>query len=62
MRPDTAPTLKDAVRKLGRLGGHLGRKRDGDPGMTVTWRGWMQLYTAVRVMDQLRKSGRINSS
>jgi hypothetical protein len=60
--PDTPPTLKDAVRKLGRLGGHLGRKRDGDPGMTVMWRGWMQLYTAVRVMDQLRQAGRINSS
>jgi hypothetical protein len=60
--PNKPPSLKEAVRKLGRLGGHLGRKRDGDPGMTVMWRGWMQLYTAVRVMDQLRQTGRINSS
>ena len=25
------------------LGGHLGRKGDGEPGVTVLWRGWMRL-------------------
>ena len=60
--PQTPPTLKDAVRMLGRLGGHLGRKGDGEPGMTVLWRGWLRLYDAVHVIEMLRKAGLISSS
>ena len=30
-----APTLRQMVRMLGKLGGHLGRKCDGEPGVTV---------------------------
>ncbi|MEW6238623.1 MAG: IS4 family transposase [Candidatus Omnitrophota bacterium] len=25
---------------IGRIGGHLGRKRDGQPGVRTLWRGW----------------------
>lgn len=60
--PQAPPTLKEAVRMLGRLGGHLGRKGDGEPGMTVVWRGWMRLCDAVHVIGVLRKTGRLNSS
>ncbi|MGH8219814.1 MAG: IS4 family transposase [Steroidobacteraceae bacterium] len=60
--PQAPPTLKEAVRMLGRLGGHLGRKSDGEPGMTVVWRGWMRLYDAVLVIGVLRNVGMINSS
>ena len=60
--PHTPPTLKEVVRMLGRLGGHLGRKGDGDPGMTVLWRGWLRLYEAVHLIELLRKRGLINSS
>ena len=60
--PRTPPTLTEAVRMLGRLGGHLGRKGDGDPGMTVLWRGWLRLYDAVQVIEMLRKAGLVNSS
>ena len=42
--PDTPPTVREAVRWIGRLGGFLGRKRDGEPGITVLWRGWQRLH------------------
>lgn len=42
--------LREAVRMIGRIGGHLGRKCDGEPGMTVLWRGWMRLYEDVLVI------------
>jgi len=37
------PTVLEAVRMIGRLGGHLGRKGDGPPGVRVLWRGWRDL-------------------
>lgn len=41
--PDTPPTARQAVRWIGQLGGFLGRKGDGEPGITVLWRGWQRL-------------------
>jgi hypothetical protein len=44
LTPDTeAPTIKQAVQWIGRLGGHLGRKRDGMPGVRTLWRGFRDL-------------------
>jgi Transposase DNA-binding/Transposase Tn5 dimerisation domain len=37
------PTVHQAVRWLARLGGFLARKHDGEPGVTVFWRGWQRL-------------------
>jgi hypothetical protein len=37
------PTLEQAVKWIGRLGGHLGRKRDGMPGVRTLWRGLRDL-------------------
>jgi hypothetical protein len=48
--PAAAPSLGATVRLLGRLGGHLGRKGDGEPGVTVLWRGWMRLYEDVEIL------------
>ena len=45
-----APTLREMVRMLGKLGGHLGRKCDGEPGVTVLWRGWTSLYETVETL------------
>ena len=42
--PATPPPLRDAVRWIARLGGFLGRARDGAPGPTVLWRGVQRLY------------------
>lgn len=41
--PQTPPCLNDAVRLLGKLGGHLGRNCDGQPGTEVLWRGMTRL-------------------
>ena len=41
--PETPPTVRQVVRWMAQLGGFLGRKRDGEPGVTVIWRGWQRL-------------------
>jgi len=41
------PTVHQAVRWIGRLGGHLNRKRDGMPGVRTLWRGWRDLTILV---------------
>ena len=41
--PPTPPTVRQALRWLAQLGGFLGRKHDGQPGVTVIWRGWQRL-------------------
>jgi hypothetical protein len=57
------PTLREVVRMIGRLGGHLGRKGDGEPGLTVLWRGWMRLYEDVATMRACKQAwGRSDSS
>ncbi|MHB1493823.1 MAG: IS4 family transposase [Acidithiobacillus sp.] len=62
MRPPHAPiSLREAVRLVGRLGGHLGRKGDGEPGMTVLWRGWMRLSETVIALRAGRQAGLIDS-
>jgi len=40
--PQQTPTVRQAVRWIAQLGGFLGRKRDGEPGVTVIWRGWQR--------------------
>lgn len=48
---------------IGRIGGHLGRKCDGEPGMTVLWRGWMRLYEDVLVIRAHKQAlGLVDSS
>lgn len=41
--PPVPPTLHQAVRWIAQLGGFLGRRRDGEPGPIVVWRGLQQL-------------------
>ncbi len=41
--PPTPPTVRQAVHWIAQLGGFLGRKQDGEPGITVMWRGWQRL-------------------
>jgi hypothetical protein len=41
--PETAPSLRDAVRMVAQLGGFLGRKQDGEPGVTTLWKGFQRL-------------------
>jgi len=41
------PTMEQVVKWLGRLGGHMGRKSDGMPGVRTLWRGWRDLQLLV---------------
>jgi len=45
--PLQPPTLKDAVLMIAKLGGFLGRKSDGKPGIIVIWRGLRRLQDIV---------------
>ncbi len=47
--PTEPPDMAEAVRMLGKMGGHLGRKNDGPPGSQVLWRGLQRLDTAVQM-------------
>src|SRR6476661_2994355 len=49
--PKSPPTLKQAVMWIGRLGGHLGRKSDGPPGLKTVWQGYQQLCHAASVYE-----------
>jgi hypothetical protein len=55
--PDQPPTVRQVVRWIAQLGGFLGRKRDGEPGVTVIWRGWQRLHdiaTTWRIANEER--------
>jgi hypothetical protein len=41
--PAEPPTLREAVHWIGRLGGFLARRGDGEPGVTVLWKGFQHL-------------------
>ncbi len=42
--PPQPPTLQQALSWIAQLGGFLGRKSDGQPGVKVLWRGWRRLF------------------
>lgn len=44
--PDQPPTLGEAVAWIGKLGGHLGRKSDGPPGLKTVWLGYQRMCDA----------------
>lgn len=41
--PTSPPSMRDAMRMVGSLGGFLGRKCDGEPGAQTVWRGLERL-------------------
>lgn len=49
--PDAPPDLKTAVLWIAKLGGFLGRKRDGQPGVKVLWRGFRRLQDLTTMWD-----------
>ena len=59
--PDEPPPLGKVVRMVARLGGFLGRKRDGEPGAECLWRGFDKLYYLVGMWLITGASGESNS-
>ena len=49
--PLQPPALKDAVLWLAKLGGFLGRKNDGNPGVKVLWSGLHNLNIGMQFLD-----------
>jgi hypothetical protein len=48
------PTLRQAVRWIGQLGGFQGRKHDGEPGVTVLWKGFQHLVDVAAMYRIMR--------
>lgn len=44
--PDKPPTIGQAIAWIAKLGGHLGRKSDGPPGLKTVWRGYEMVCNA----------------
>jgi hypothetical protein len=51
--PANIPTIKEAVSYLAKLGGFLGRKGDGEPGVKVIWRGLRELNIVLKYYKHL---------
>lgn len=54
--PEKAPTVHEAVRMIAMLGGFLGRKGDGEPGVQSIWTGFRRLMDFTLVLQRLRAS------
>jgi hypothetical protein len=49
--PIETPTLLQVVMWIGKLGGHLGRKSDGPPGLKTVWIGYQHLCKATNLYE-----------
>lgn len=54
LAPPKPPSLRQAVRWLAQLGGFLGRKGDGEPGVTVLWKGLQHLVDITAMYQIMR--------
>ena len=53
-RPPEGWTNRSLMRAVGRLGGFIGRRSDGEPGWIVIWRGWRKLMFMAEGFDLAR--------
>ncbi len=51
--PDKSPTLAECVRWIARLGGFLGRKSDGEPGVKTLWLGLQRVHDMASIWQLL---------
>ena len=54
--PSETPTIGEVIRWIGCMGGHMGRKRDGPPGVKVLTRGLIRLHDIVLGMSLMNPS------
>ncbi len=48
------PALNEVLRLIARVGGFLGRKGDGDPGVKTIWQGIQEVRVAALTIKSLR--------
>ena len=53
--PANPPDLHSALREIAKLGGFLGRKHDGEPGVKTLWRGLRRLTDLLAAYRALRE-------
>lgn len=53
--PKTPPTLHEVIRQIAMLGGFLGRKHDGEPGVKTFWLGFQRIHDFVTGMEHLQQ-------
>ncbi|MCI0184496.1 IS4 family transposase [Sulfoacidibacillus ferrooxidans] len=51
--PEQPPNMQTAVLWIAKLGGFLGRKSDGNPGLKVLWRGFRRLHDLTTMWEIL---------
>lgn len=56
--PEQVPTLREAVHMVAQLGGFQDRNGEGEPGVTVLWKGFQRLYDLTLMYKILRPPGR----
>jgi hypothetical protein len=52
-----ATTVAEFLFAVARLGGHLNRKSDGNPGWLTIWRGWQKLMLMIQGAEAMERSG-----
>ncbi|WGG52071.1 IS4 family transposase [Rugamonas sp. DEMB1] len=52
--PDRTPTLNEVLRLVARLGGFIGRKSDGEPGVKTIWLGLQEVRISAATLAALR--------
>jgi hypothetical protein len=60
--PQQPPCLQDAVKWIGKLGGHLGRTGDGPPGLKTVWLGYEVLINATNVYEIMNPDNNIKKN
>jgi len=60
--PKHPPSIHEATRMVGEMGGHLGRKLDGPPGAQTLWRGLQRLDPAAEVYRILTTTPPLHAS
>ena len=55
--PKQSPTLQEATKWLAQMGGYLGRKSDGPPGLKTVWLGYESLLQAVALYEVIKNLG-----
>jgi len=53
--PDKPPSVREVIRRIAGLGGFIGRRGDGEPGVKTLWLGWQRVRDFVEGMECARK-------